>query len=104
MNNIVTIIKILEINGYIYLITKFDRYRICPRRAGGHEMFEAYYQTHRGGKPIKNPIQIARWRFIAYFESLPELREGGRVPLMDDNGNFPKMDKRKRVGNGYSEN
>jgi len=73
------------------MATKYGMYKIDPARIGGFDMFEASYHSHRQGKPLKRKVQVPRWKLIARLESLPTLREGGRVPLMDDMGNFPKL-------------
>lgn len=91
--------KITEVwNDGFSFRTKWSLFRIRSSLAGygatGFELLEAVWQKTRQGRPVKNN-KYPRWKVVARLESLPTLREGGRVPLIDDNGNFPKLKKRK---------
>jgi hypothetical protein len=89
--SVVTIKEIETQHGNIYIKTVWQLFRISPARAGGgFEMFEAGYHSHRQGKPLKRKVQIPRWKLVARLISLPVLHEGGRVPLIKDDGTFEK--------------
>jgi hypothetical protein len=92
MNNSVAIIKKIERrdSALIYLETEWELYRLL---FNGDEwrLSEASWQSHRFGRPVVN--RHPRWKLVARLSSLPTLHEGGRVPLMDDKGNFPKLGK-----------
>jgi hypothetical protein len=103
MNNIATITEVwIPYSNALAFKTKWGLYNIrYARDDNGYEMFEASWQSHRNGSPVKNN-RYPRWKLVARLASLPTLHEGGRVPLMDDMGNFPKMSKRKYAHAAYA--
>jgi len=94
MNDFVTITEVQDHGNLKYIRTKFELFKFEFGAIDGKDiwrLFEASYHSHRFNRPIVAKNQRPRWKRIAIFESLPTLREGGRVPLMADDGSFPKQ-------------
>ncbi len=89
------IIGIKTIHGEIRMDTKYAMFLLRPGPAVGFSLYEAFYQSHRKGKPIKRGYHIPRWKLVARFTEMPNCQIGQRVPAILDNGEFPPIKKRK---------